>query len=209
MPRQDSLAGLENDCTDMVQYIDVIHILLYNIKAGYFCLALSRGVGVRTLWRRIMGLLRLDEPSSPVVTPLSLEDVPGIWFQRSAGPGRDVLRVFLAGNPSLNTREYVFLLQESLKGLMAQRSIAEANMEVRVYENYIAIEDRSSGVISVRGATIILADEFVHAAVQMIAGVLWWENVPTPVEFETHRARTLADQKLNWRWPPGGRNQYS
>ena len=164
---------------------------------------------MRTLWRRIMGLLRLDEPSSPVVTPLSLEDVPGIWFQRSAGPGRDVLRVFLAGNPSLNTREYVFLLQESLKGLMAQRSIAEANMEVRVYENYIAIEDRSSGVISVRGATIILADEFVHAAVQMIAGVLWWENVPTPVEFETHRARTLADQKLNWRWPPGGRNQYS
>lgn len=155
-------------------------------------------------WRRferwLLGEPTFDAPRPPAL-PKEVNE-PGIWYQRSEQPIRHVLRVFLTGNSPLAVRPLMFTLKGGLSDLMSQWGITD--MDVRVYDNYIAIEHCGPAVEYGKGmGTGILSDEFVTAAVQAIAAALGWNDVPRSTEFMTDDARRYLDEKLNWRWPLG------
>ena len=159
---------------------------------------------IKQWWRRFERWL-LGEPTFDTLRPPALpEEVnePGIWYQRSEQPIRHMLRVFLTGNPPLNKQLPMFELKEELLQLMSRLGVAD--MDVRIYANYIAIEHSNPGTeYGKASGTGILSDEFVTAAVQAIAATLGWKDVPQPVEFMTDEARHQLDEKFGWRWPLG------
>lgn len=160
---------------------------------------------IKQWWQRFERWL-LSEPEFGAPRPPALPkevNEPGLWYQRTAQPIRDVLRIFLTGNPSLDTPEYTIMFVELLRGRMAQWGVAEADMDVRVYASYIAVEHRNPSAILGEGVTIILRPDFVDGVIQTVGDALGWKETPVPTELMSDQARLLLDEKFGWRWPLG------